>query len=77
MNTAERLDRLEQAAAELTQMVKGAWSPASARSAAGAILTEQRSVAAVAAEREARVRDEVNAAADAEVEKRLRAEMSS
>jgi hypothetical protein len=64
-----RQDRLERATAENTVWVKGNWF--SSRGAAGQILAERRDAERDAAEREARVRDEVTAGIDAEVAARL------
>jgi len=73
-----RLDRIEQTAesharaiAELVLWVKGAWQGAAGRSAAGQILAEQRLRDQERAEREDAIRAEVQAGADAEVDRRL------
>ena len=70
MSTSERLDRLERATAENTRWIKGDWQGPAA-SAAAQILAEQRAAARATADREDAIRAEVQADADAEVDRRL------
>ena len=74
----QRLDRIEQTAerhaqaiAELVIWVKGAWSGPIGRSAAAAILAEQRLRDQQRLEREDAIRQEEQQKADAEVDRRL------
>jgi hypothetical protein len=71
VTTAERLDRLEQATAELTLAVRG---DVRSGTAVGAILAERRTAEREAAEREAKVRAELDAEREAEVQARLAAD---
>ena len=66
----KRLDRVERGLAEIVTMVKGSWrGPTS--SAVGTILAEQRLAERERVEREDAIRAEVQADADAEVDRRL------